>query len=138
MKDTILKYIRSNKVFTLATTVNDIPYCANCFYAYAKESKTLIFLSDDATFHIQTAINNKSVAGTIQNGVTEIAKLQGIQFKGTFVVPNEKEQEVFYKQYYAQFPFAKEIPSPIWGVQLNWIKMTDNTLGFGTKQMWER
>lgn len=138
MDENIINYIGKNKVFTLATTVSNVPYCANCFYAFDEKRNTLIFLSADATFHIQEAIQNKSVAGTIQNGVTEVAQLQGIQFKGNFILPNTKEQEEFYNCYYEQFPFAKEISSPIWGVKLNWIKMTDNTLGFGTKLIWER
>jgi uncharacterized protein YhbP (UPF0306 family) len=138
MEKKIAAYISQNKVLTLATSVNNIPYCANCFYAYDKENEILVFLSDESTFHVQEAIKNNTVAGTIQNGETEVAKLQGIQLKGDFVDPTGEQMESFYETYYREFPFAKEMPSPVWGLKLNWVKMADNTLGFGTKLVWER
>lgn len=138
MESRIVKYIEQNKVFTLATAVKQTPYCANCYYVFDEENQLLIFLSDDATRHIKEALVNQTVAGTIQNGVTEVAKIQGIQFRGAFILPNKEEQRSFYEQYYNRFPFAKKRPALIWAVQLNWVKMTDNTLGFGTKLIWER
>ena len=109
MENKIAEYISQNKVLTLATSVNDIPYCANCYYAYDKETQVLIFLSNDSTFHIKEAIKNNLVAGTIQNGVTEVSKIQGIQFKGNFIEPVNNQIQEFYDIYYKNFPFAKEI-----------------------------
>lgn len=134
----ITNFIRENKVLTIATSIGETPYCANCFYVFDEVDKTLIFLSDVDTRHIAEAQKNNRVGGTIQNGVTTVAKIQGIQFTGEFINPNDEQQKEFYSIYYKKFPFAKAMPSPIWGVQLNWIKMTDNTLGFGKKLIWER
>ena len=75
--------------------------------------------------------------GTVNNEVTSIAKIQGIQFTGKLIIPDEKQKDHFYKAYLMKFPFAIAKPSPILGVQLEWIKMTDNTLGFGKKLIWE-
>ena len=138
MEENIIHYIEVNKVFTLATSVDDLPYCANCFYAFDVENKTLVFLSDSNTRHISEALINNKVGGTIQNGVTEVSKLQGIQFVGEFINPSVADQEIFYQIYYEKYPFAKDIPAPVWAVKLNWLKMTDNTLGFGKKLIWER
>lgn len=138
MEKKILNYISENKVLTLATSINGIPYCANCFYAFDIDNQHLIFLSDDKTRHIKEAIENNNVGGSIQNGVTTVAKLQGIQFTGVFINPTKEQQKAFYNIYYNKFPFAKVKPSPVWGIKLNWIKMTDNTLGFGKKLKWER
>ena len=138
MDQKIITYITNNKFLTLATCKNGQPYCANCFYVFDEENQTLIFLSDDATRHITEALNNKKVAGTINTKVTTVAKIKGIQFTGVFISPDEEEQKVFYELYYKKFPFAKTKPSPIWGIVLNSIKMTDNTLGFGKKLAWER
>jgi len=41
-----------------------------------------------------------------------------------------------YQLYYQKFPFAETMPAPIWGIKLDWVKVTDNTLGFGTKLIW--
>ena len=138
MEKKITAYIQENKVLTIATSVNDIPYCANCFYVFDEANKTLIFLSDPSTRHIVEALQNNKIGGSIQNGVTTVAKIQGIQFTGDFINPTDEQATHFYNAYYKNFPFAKAKPSPIWGIQLNWIKMTDNTLGFGKKLIWER
>ena len=138
MDKKISKFIKDNKVLTLATSTDETPYCANCFYAFDEVNKTLIFLSDIETRHITEALKNKRVGGSIQNGVTTVAKIQGIQFTGEFINPAEEQEKAFYTIYYKKFPFAKIKPSPIWGIQLNWIKMTDNTLGFGKKLIWSK
>lgn len=138
MEKKITDYITEQKVLTIATCKNDEPYCANCFYVFDKEKQQLIFLSDNATRHIEEAITNKNVAGTIDKEVTTVAKIQGLQFTGEFIDPNESQKETFYQLYYDKFPFARAKPSPIWGINLSTIKMTDNTLGFGKKLKWER
>tara|TARA_R110001592_G_scaffold52046_4_gene159628 strand:- start:5623 stop:6039 length:417 start_codon:yes stop_codon:yes gene_type:complete len=138
MDKKIVEYISNNKVLTLATSVDNIPYCANCFYVFDEKNKTLIFLSDESTRHISEALQNKDVAGTINTEVTTVAKIQGVQFTGEFINPTKEEEKCFYAIYYDKFPFAKAKPSPIWGVKLLTIKMTDNTLGFGKKIKWNR
>lgn len=138
MDKKIIKYITSNKVLTIATSVNEKPYCAICFYVFDKARNTLIFLSDDTTKHISDALKNGFVAGTITTEVTSVAKIQGIQFEGVFVNPSKEQADDFYKIYYEKFPFARAKPSPIWGVELSAIKMTDNTLGFGKKTIWSK
>jgi len=138
MDTKITKYLSINKVLTLCTSKADVPYCATCFYVFDEENKMLIFLSDSSTRHLSEALNNKNISGTINNGETSVVKIQGIQFQGLFVNPSKEQEASFYSIYYKKYPFAKAKPSPIWGIQLNWIKMTDNTLGFGKKIIWER
>jgi uncharacterized protein YhbP (UPF0306 family) len=138
MDKKILNYINSNKVFTMATAMNNQPYCANCFYVFDENNYTLIFLSDDTTRHISEALSNELVAGTITTEVTSVAKIQGIQFEGVFVNPSIEQADDFYKIYHEKFPFARAKPSPIWGIEITSIKMTDNTLGFGKKTIWSK
>ena len=138
MDEKILKYIKKNKVLTMATSVDNSPYCAICFYVFEEQTNTLIFLSDATTKHITDALTNKKVAGTITTEVVTVAKIQGIQFTGEFVNPIKEQEAHFYDKYYSKFPFAKAKPSPIWGIELCSIKMTDNTLGFGKKLLWEK
>jgi hypothetical protein len=137
MDEKILKYIKKNKVLTIATSVDNSPYCAICFYVFEEQTTTLIFLSDNTTKHVTDALTNGKVAGTITTEVVTVAKIQGIQFTGEFINPNEEQEAHFYDKYYSKFPFAKAKSSPIWGVELCSIKMTDNTLGFGKKLLWE-
>ena len=138
MDKKISNYISVNKVLTIATSVNNVPYCANCFYVFDEENKLLIFLSDESTRHITEAMDNKNVAGTINTEVTIVAKIKGLQFTGKFIDPNEDEKKLFYESYYEKFPFARAKLSSVWGIKLDSIKMTDNTLGFGKKLKWSR
>ena len=138
MDENIKKYLSVNKVFTIATSISGTPYCANCFYAFDEGSNSIVFLSDKSTRHIMEATENITIAGTIQNGVTIISEIKGIQFTGEFIIPDKDVESNFYEIYYKKFPFAKERPSSIWGIKLSWIKMTDNSIGFGTKLIWER
>ena len=38
--------------------------------------------------------------------------------------------------YLDRFPFAKDLPINLWILKLTYIKMTDNSLGFGKKLIW--
>lgn len=136
MDEQIEKFLIENKVFTMATSINEKPYCASCFYAFDKDNKALIFSSDRETKHIEDVLENPVVAGTINIAVNAVSEIRGIQFTGELKL--DANETVLAEKYYKRFPFAKERLAPIWCVQLNWIKMTDNTLGFGTKVLWER
>lgn len=136
MDTKIEAFIAQQKVFTMATCKDDLTYCASCFYAYDAVNQLLIFSSENHTNHIQQAIESTSVSGTINKENKTVAKIQGIQFAGEFINPTEEQQKTLYSIYYKRFPFAKAKPAPIWAIQLTWIKMTDNTLGFGTKLEW--
>ena len=137
MDEKIKAYINKNKVLTIATSIDNKPYCAICFYVFDEENNVLIFLSDDFTRHISEALKNKQIAGTIITKVTTVAKIQGVQFIGEFINPDKLQADDFYSKYYSKFPFAKAKSSPIWGIKLTSIKMTDNTLGFGKKLLWK-
>lgn len=138
MDKRIVKFIEENKVLTICTSKDNVPYSASCFYAYDEENQRLIFSSENDTRHIEEALENTAVSGTINTENKTVAKIQGIQFTGKFINPDEEQQKAFYQTYYKRFPFAKAKPAPIWAIELTWIKMTDNTLGFGKKLEWER
>lgn len=137
MEKKIFKYINSNQVLTFSTSIDNQSYCALCFYVFDEANHTLIFLSDKETRHIKVAMSNSKVSGTITNDEISISKLRGIQFLGEFIVPDKLLTSEFYDKYYKRFPFARMKPSPIWGIKLSYIKMTDNTLGFGKKIIWQ-
>lgn len=138
MDKKILKFIKSNNILTMATCSEGQPYCANCFYAFDEKRNVLVFLSDDTTRHIEEALENNKVAGTINTKFTSIAKIQGIQFVGVFISPNETEERELYSIYYKKYPFAEAKPASVWGIKLEYVKMTDNTLGFGKKIIWNQ
>lgn len=134
----IISFIDEQKNLTLCTCINNTPYCANCFYVLLKDENFLVFKSEEKTTHIQQALNNKNIAGTILPDINKIGTIKGVQFTGSFFIPADDILLKAKKKYYTKFPVAAAIKSDFWAIELTSIKMTDNTLGFGRKLLWEK
>ena len=133
----IVDFIRKHHVLTLATSAEGLPWCAHCFYAYMKEENRLVFTSDDNTRHARDAEKNPEVAGGIVLETSVIGKIQGIQFRGIMRRPFKSEERSIQLAYLKRFPFAALMDTSLWVLELRYIKMTDNRLGFGKKLIWE-
>lgn len=134
----IVDFIKKHHVLTLATKSESELWCANCFYAYSEEENSLIFTSDIDTRHVSEALKNNFVAGSIVLETSVIGKIQGIQFQGKFIKPENKKLKTAKTHYLLQFPFATLMNTTLWIVELTYIKMTDNRLGFGKKLIWKK
>jgi len=132
----IIDFIEEHHVLTLAVSNNNIPYCANCFYSFLPEENMLIFTSDAGTRHIKDTENNKIVGGSIVLETKTIGKIQGIQFNGYITEPEGDLLKKAKKSYLKKFPYAILKQTKLWAVELKFIKMTDNRLGFGKKLIW--
>jgi uncharacterized protein YhbP (UPF0306 family) len=128
----IVDFIKRHHVLTLATSVEGEPYCAACFYAYDKERNRLVFTSDDTTRHAQQMLENKKVAVGITLETRIVGKVQGVQICGIASRGNDEDKKLYIKR----FPYAALAPLNIWAVEPIFIKLTDNTLGFGKKLIW--
>jgi hypothetical protein len=134
----IVNFIKKHHVLTLATSVENEPYCANCFYAYMENENAFVFTSEINTKHINDALINNSVAGSVVLETSVIGKIQGIQFNGKLYEASGKEGEYANKAYIKRFPFAQAMTTKLWILKISFIKMTDNRLGFGKKIIWKR
>ena len=122
-------------VLTLATaTAEGTPYCAACFYAYDKRRNIIIFTSDETTLHAQQMAANSTVAVAIYLETRIVGKVQGIQICGTARRGDEADKSIYIKR----FPYAALAPLNIWVVEPTFMKLTDNTLGFGKKLIWNK
>lgn len=130
----IIKFIKKHHVLTLASSNNNMPYCASCFYAYIKDDNTFVFTSDEKTKHMKDALQQPVVAGTIALETKIIGKIQGIQFQGILSEASEKKAK---NAYLKRFPFAILADTKLWVIKLTFVKFTDNRLGFGKKLIWE-
>ena len=129
----IVDFIKRHHVLTLATVSSEgEPYCAACFYAYDKERNRLIFTSDDSTHHAQQMLENNKVAVGITLETRIVGKVQGAQICGTAQRGDDTDKRFYIKR----FPYAAVAPLNIWAVEPTFIKLTDNTLGFGKKLIW--
>jgi len=134
----IIEFIKEHHVLTISVSNNNIPYCANCFYAFDEANKTLIFTSDKSTRHISDTVENNTIAGSIVLETKQIGKIQGIQFNGVITEITGNYYKEANKFYLKRFPYAILKTTSLWAVELKFIKMTDNRLGFGKKLIWEK
>ncbi|MDD2195842.1 MAG: pyridoxamine 5'-phosphate oxidase family protein [Bacteroidales bacterium] len=134
----IVDFINEHHVLTLATSFDEEPYCANCFYVYMEEENSLVFTSDYDTKHIRQASHNIYVAGSIVLETSIIGKIQGIQLQGIISEARDGLLVEARKAFLKRFPIAMLMKTTLWVVDLTFLKFTDNRLGFGKKLIWEK
>jgi uncharacterized protein YhbP (UPF0306 family) len=132
----IIKFLRKHHVLTIATTVENEPWCANCFYAYLEEENLLVFTTDTDTRHGKEFVKNPLVAGSVVLETMVIGRIIGIQFQGIVSEPAGKMLTKAKWAYLKKFPPAVLMDTHLWVVKPTLIKMTDNRLGFGKKLIW--
>lgn len=135
----IVDFIREHHILTLAVVRDNVPYCATCYYAYLREENQFIFTSGHETRHIHDVVdgNNYNVAGAIALETRIIGKIRGIQLTGTLREPEGDELKKARSAYLKRFPVARLMPElHLWILTPDFIKMTDNRLGFGKKLIW--
>lgn len=131
----ISDFIKKHHVLTLATVNDNEPWCANCFYVYYPDETAFVFTSDDNTRHIMDVQKNNFVAGSVVLETNIVGKIRGIQFQGYVRKTSDKKHKSLYLK---RFPFASLMKTNLWVLELTYIKMTDNRLGFGKKIIWEK
>ena len=117
---------------------NGNPYCFSCFYAFNSTAGLLYFKSSANSYHAGLMKKNPFTAGTVLPDKLNKIQIKGIQF-GALVL--DTQQPLVKRSlgiYLSKHPLALAIPGDIWALQINYIKMTESTLGFGKKITWKR
>ena len=78
------------------------------------------------------------VAGTILPDKLNKISIKGVQFEAIVLDTQQPLVKRTLGIYLAKYPVASAIPGHIWVLQINHLKMTDSTLGFGKKITWAR
>lgn len=131
----ISRFMSKHHVLTLATSSKDgLPYCAACFYAYDTLRNRIIFTTDTTTRHGQMMERNPKVACAVNLETKVVSRVQGIQICGSVVKGDSNDKECYIKR----FPYTALAPLNIWAIEPDFMKLTDNTLGFGKKLIWNR
>lgn len=134
----IIKFIRKHHVFALTTCVNNIPWSCSCFYAFLEDEIALVFTSGFETRHVAEAQQNKQVSGLIVLETKIIGKIKGIQFSGRMEIATVEQLSMARQAYLKRFPFTAIMDTTLWVFYIDYLKMTDNSFGFGKKLIWER
>lgn len=131
----IEQFISRHHVLTLATaTADGAPYCCNCFYAYDPQTAAFIFTTDPKTRHGQMMEINNRVAASIVLETRTVGKVQGLQITGKVKQAIDGDKLLYLKD----FPYAIVADLHLWRLEAEFLKLTDNRLGFGKKLIWQR
>jgi uncharacterized protein YhbP (UPF0306 family) len=151
-------FVRKHHVMTLATVGADgKPWCAHVFYAWMpgekeagadangqtgaeKRSKPgcFVFTTDGHTRHGAEMEANARVAAGIALETRTVGRVQGLQIEGTVHPPEGADLEKARRAYLKRFPYAAIAGLSLRLLEPSLMKLTDNTLGFGKKLIWER
>lgn len=128
----IVRFLKKHHVLTLATSSEGAPYCSNAFYCYDAERNLLIFTSDMATRHAQQMARNPCVAVSVVLETKVVGRVEGLQLCGKAA----RADEAARRAYLRRFPYAALAELTLWAIAPDFMKFTDNTLGFGKKLIW--
>ena len=133
-----IDFISDHHVLTLSTVKDGQPYTSNCFYVYLPEQNMFVFTSDKETRHGSEMLNNPKVGANIVLETKAIGKIQGLQIMGIGEELQSEELKKAKRAYLKKYPYAVLKLETMWGLKVNFLKLTDNRLGFGKKLIWEK
>ena len=131
---TIIEFIKEHHLLSLSTCKDNLPHCANCFYAFKEDKFAFIIASDTSTRHIKELHVNPNFSATIALETTEIGKIRGLQLSGVIQKATTIEKALYIKT----FPYALALNPTLWTLHVEELKFTDNRLGFGKKLIYKR
>ena len=117
--------------------VDDVPHCSSLFYAYLPEQNLFAVTSAGNTWHVAQLQRNARVAAAVVLETKLVGKVQGLQVRGRMYRPCGKELAAVKKAYMLRFPYAAAMDLEMWAIAPDYLKLTDNRLGFGKKMIWE-
>jgi uncharacterized protein len=139
MNTLIIDFINEQKVASICCLDEyGHPHCFSCFYAFNSSEGLLYFKSQSSTGHSRMLLEKQEIAGTILPDKLKVLALKGIQLRGVVLDFSDHMCINASSNYHKKFPFALAKSGDVWTLKLDFIKMTDNTKGFGTKIIWDR
>ena len=114
------------------------PWCFSAFYAFHEEGQLLFVKSSSSSRHGESLAKNRRVAGTLLPDKLSLLHIKGVQFEGELLAADHPAARDAYASYHKRFPFSIAMPGEVWTIRLQYVKFTDNSLGFGKKLNWSR
>lgn len=128
---------------TLATThLQGMPHAASVYFA-ADVNLHLYFFSDNKSQHSQDITQNPRAAAAIYPECRDWQEIRGLQLHGeVHLVESGDLWERAWKLYKTKFPFVKSLKAIVARNQMyvfvpSWMRLVDNSQGFGYKKEWE-
>jgi uncharacterized protein YhbP (UPF0306 family) len=139
LQNNIVEFLSKNQVASVCfVDEENKPYCINCFYCFDLKQGVLVFKSSFGAKHEDFVKTTHPLAGTVIADQNDITKLKGIQFSGSILNEQMIYESMLNLSYIKKFPLSIVKSGYLWGVQLEFVKFTNNTFGFGSKTVWKR
>ncbi len=152
----IEQFLRQHTTLTLATWTPDGPQAAPLFYAHAWGNADaddgilrIFFISNPASNHCLALAEQPNVAAAIYQDGQDWRQIRGLQIEGEARLAQPGPDEAQARAaYLAKFPFvataddldgAFDLAGPLtrssfYVIEANWVRLIDNTLGFGHRE----
>ena len=142
----IKRFLAEHTTLTLATLGSDgQPQAAPLFFA-EMDDLSLVFISEKRVRHSRNIENNSRVAAAIYADGQHWQSIRGVQLEGRCTALGGAAARRARQVYLAKFPFIAQ--NKILAAMLHavtfyqitpvWMRLTDNTQGFGYKEEWRR
>ena len=84
-------------------------------------------------FRVSVPAAKSGIAASVVLETRIVGKVQGLQLCGTVARGDEEDK----RRYLHRFPYAALAELTLWALVPDYLKFTDNTLGFGKKLIWK-
>ena len=145
----IKEYLAAHNTVTLASCSANGPWAAAVFFA-SDENLTLYFKSDPKTRHMIDILDDPRVAATVQDDGQAWQSIRGLQLVGSCSRVGDHDTSRVNDLYVEKYPFLGAVTddssdqdervlaerlqkTPFYQLCPQWVRLIDNTRGFGQK-----
>ncbi len=142
--------LTNHYTISIATAAKEESWSASVFYV-SDQKLNIYFISFDESKHIQGILKNKKVSATINQDVSDWMQIKGLQLQGVaYKVPEQHRKNILnaYRQKFDSIHELLDLPKTddekkiakqfnsisLFCFEPHWIRLLDNSLGFGSKE----
>ena len=142
--------LTNHYTISIATVAGEELWSASVFYV-SDQKLNIYFISFDESKHIQGILKDKRVSATINQDVSDWMQIKGLQLQGVaYKVPEQLRKDILnaYRKKFDSINRLLELPETddekkiakqfnsisLFCFEPHWIRLLDNSLGFGSKE----
>jgi uncharacterized protein len=134
----ISDFMSTHHVLSLAVVDGDTPWSASCFYAFEPNTASVLVMTSVKTRHGHAMQSRPIVSATVSEQPERLRDIRGVQFSAFASRLSGAELEAAMDRYLIRHPVARLRPTDLWRLSIEHIKLTDNSLVFARKTIWQR
>ena len=139
MHETLINFLKEQTCATICCKDDaGNPYCFNCYYLFGKDNALLYFKTSKDSNHYLFLQNNPIIGGTILPDKLSKLVVKGVQLQGEILEQEHPLAKDASTLYHKKYPMGLAIKGEVFTVQIQTMKMTDSSLGFGKKISWSQ